>query len=183
MTRNFRQDWDASADPPNWGHSFTPEKTISLEEYSEEEWESLYNEGEIEKEKDVRDQLQEVIDQLETNETNLKDPRIDVEQDNDDEEVFEVTITEPEMDPTVNKKKNAKTDSTGPNVFAANDSRPNSEEFFVSKSIAQRRLSMNPEMMRKTRSATKASLTRVPIAKTPLKSEKIRESDTSPGSP
>ena len=51
MTGNFQQHWDASAEPPNWGHSFTPEKTISLEEYSEDEWESLYNEAEIQKEK------------------------------------------------------------------------------------------------------------------------------------
>ena len=129
--------------------------------------------------------MQEVIDKLETNdevENNFKDPTIDVKQDNENDDVFVATPTEPDMDPSVNKKKNVKTDSTSQNVFAANDSRPNSEEFFVSTSISQRRPSMSSEMMRKTRSTTKAA-TRVPVETTPLRPKKIREIDTSPGSP
>ena len=154
--------------------SLSQTETISLEEESVDEWESLYNETEINSAIKKREMIQKLID----NEQNVEDVN---------EEVFEVENDESLMEENVQgKEKGKKTDSTDLNVFAPTDSRPNSEELFVTtQSNSQRRLSLDPEEMRyNTRSSTRrAALARIPLVETPLKQRNISEESTPPGSP
>ena len=82
-------------------------------------------------------------------------------------------------------RKGTKTDSTDLNVFAPTESRPNSEELFVTQLGSHRRLSLNSEEMRyNTRSTRRqATLARVPLVETPLKERNISEESSPPGSP
>ena len=172
MKHRIKDNWDNSNDPPNWGNSLSPNKTVSLETPSEDEWEFLYNEIEIETGRMKRERIQQLIEDLEGS-------------DEVNEEVFESIYDDTEEKESVqSKKRGNRNDSTVVNVFAGKESRPNSEEVFITKFNSQRRLSLNPEEIRyDTRSASrKSGLTRVPIETTPLKDQHIRENSTSPGS-
>ena len=115
-----------------------------------------------------RDALQTVIDNIQ-------------ESGGENDDVFNSLLNEE----VSYEKTKEKTDSTDLNVFASGDSRANSEEFFVTNSSTQRRLSLTPEVIAyNTRSISKkASMTRVPLEKTPLRRKNIRENDTPPTSP
>ena len=96
-----------------------------------------------------------------------------------DDDVFKTTIGDEDVSTTATKEKETRTRSTTVNVFGDERSRPNSEEFFVTKPSSRRR-SLDVADMRITRS--RSNLVRVPLETTPLK-QNVRESYTPPGTP
>ena len=133
----------------------------------------MYNESVIKAAIQNREKIQTLIDDIQ-----------DVEDEN--VEVFESENDESWMEENVQfKGKGVKTASTDLNVFAPTESRPNSEELFVTQSGSQRRMSLNPEEMRyNTRSSRRqAALARIPLVESPLKPRNISEESTPLGSP
>ena len=157
---------------------------MSLDLYSEDSIEDLFREIDIERQKQTRDVLQNVIDELEisggaqTSYQYLSEPSLE-EHVSPNDEVFEI-----DFENIANKEKDSRTTSIDVNVYRDDQSRSNSLEYLVPMPQSRRVSLDDQEFRRVTRS--RSTFTRVPLESTPLKNaetDTMKDSFTPPGSP
>ena len=167
LVNKMKESWDETSDPPNWGQSSL--HPVSLQVDSDDGVESLFNDIEIEREKYISQNIQDIIDELQSN-TNDQDLLTgNRNESSDSDDLFEYVS---------NSKR--RTSSVTINVYGDKSCRSNSEEFFVPKHIAKLNSVNDSEHRMLTRSRSK--MQRVPLNSTPLK-EHIREQSRPPDSP
>jgi hypothetical protein len=174
--------WDHSQDPPNWGKESS--HPVSLEVDSDDNIERVFEEIDLERQKQRLDALEDIIYELDvsggaqSNYLNLSDPSFELFMTNPEDDVFEIDMNNVTV--VFNPERESRTTSVSVNVFGNEQSRSNSVEHFVPMSESRHFSLDETEFRRMTRS--RSALKRVPLETTPLKNT-VKDDLTPPGPP